>query len=147
MQFVRGDLMGISLGGSKLGPVSEMNVVPLIDILLVLLIIFMAVCPQIEYGLPADLPQQTISEAPPPPGVIVVEVSGDGTLRINQHPVEWQDLQARLREIFRMRARRVAFLRGDSALEFGVIARAMDVMRGSGITTVGLMTPELENVR
>jgi biopolymer transport protein TolR len=147
MQLVRGDLMGISLGGSKLGPVSEMNVVPLIDILLVLLIIFMAVCPQIEYGLPADLPQQTVSEPLPQPGVVVVEVSGDGTLRINQNPVEWQDLQARLEEIFRMRARRVAFLRGDSALEFGVIARAMDVMRGSGITTVGLMTPELENVR
>jgi len=88
--------MGISLDGSKLGPVSEMNVVPLIDILLVLLVIFMAVRPQIEYGLPVDLPQQTISEAPPPPDVIVVQVFGDGTLRINQDPVEWQDLQARL---------------------------------------------------
>jgi biopolymer transport protein TolR len=139
--------MGISFGGSKLGPVSEMNVVPLIDILLVLLVIFMAVRPQIEYGLPADLPQQTISEAPPPPDVIVVQVFGDGTLRINEDPVEWQDLQARLGEIFRMRASRVAFLRGDSAIEFGVVARAIDVMRGSGITTVGLMTPELENVR
>jgi biopolymer transport protein TolR len=139
--------MGIALGDSKLGPVSEINVVPLIDILLVLLIIFMAVCPQIEYGLPADLPQQTISEAPPPPDVIVVEVFGDGTLGINQEPVAWQDLQARLGEIFKMRASRVAFLRGDSAIEFGAVARAIDVMRGSVITTVGLMTPELENVR
>jgi len=139
--------MGISLGGSKTGTIAEMNVVPLIDILLVLLIIFMAVCPQMQYGLPAGFPQQAISDAPAPPDALVVQVFGDGTLGINQDPVEWQDLEARLAEIFNMRASRVAFLRGDSAIEFGVIARAIDVMRGSGIATVGLMTTELENVR
>jgi len=140
--------MGISLGSSKLGTMAEMNVVPLIDILLVLLVIFMAIRPQMQYGLPADLPQQTDSKdkAPQQPGLIVVQVLGDGTVRINQDPVQWRDLQGRLQEIFKMRASRVAFVRGDSALEFGVVARAIDVMRRSGITTVGLMTP-LENLR
>jgi biopolymer transport protein TolR len=139
--------MGISLGGAKLGPVSEMNVVPLIDILLVLLIIFMVVCPQMQYGLSADLPQQKETGHKTPPGVIVVEVFGNGTVSVNQDPVKWQELQGRLEQIFKMRASRVAFVRGDSVLEFGVVARAIDVMHGSGITTVGLMTPELENAR
>jgi biopolymer transport protein TolR len=139
--------MGISLGSSKLGTIAEMNVVPLIDILLVLLVIFMMIRPKPEFGLAADLPQQTDAKAKTPaqPGLIVVQVFGDGTLRINQDPVQWQDLQGRLEGIFKMRASRVAFVRGDSAVEFGVVARAIDVMRGSGITTVGLMTPELEN--
>ena len=141
--------MGISLGSSKLGTIAEMNVVPLIDILLVLLVIFMMIRPKPEFGLAADLPQQADATAKTPAqaGLIVVQVFGDGTLRINQDPVEWQGLEARLEEIFKMRASRVAFVRGDSAIEFGIVARAIDVMRGSGITTFGLMTPELENVR
>jgi biopolymer transport protein TolR len=139
--------MGISLGSSKLGTIAEMNVVPLIDILLVLLVIFMMIRPKPEFGLAADLPQQTDAKAkvPAQPGLIVVQVFGDGTLRINQDPVQWQDLQGRLEEIFKMRASRVAFVQGDSAVEFGVVARAIDAMRGAGIATVGLMTPELEN--
>jgi biopolymer transport protein TolR len=138
--------MGVSLGGSKAGSIAEMNVVPLIDILLVLLIIFMVIAPQKQFGLSVDWPHQT-TDGPPAPLVVVVQVLGDGTLRINQEPVQWQDLQGRLEEIFRMRASRAAFVRGDGALEFGAVARAIDVMCASGIVTVGLMTPELEIAR
>ncbi|MGB2625086.1 MAG: biopolymer transporter ExbD [Candidatus Acidiferrum sp.] len=137
--------MGITLGGTRLGSIAEVNVVPLIDILLVLLVIFMVIRPQAEFGLPVDLPEQTDAKAPEPPGVIVVQVFGDGSMRINQDAVRWQDFQARLEEIMKPRASRTAFVRGDGILEFGVVARAIDGMRASGITTVGLLTSELAN--
>ena len=139
--------MGVSLGGSRRGSIAEMNVVPLIDILLVLLIIFMVISPHVPTGLSVVLPQPAEPKTPAAVDVVVVQVFGDGSLRINQQPVIWQDLQGRLEEIFKMRASRVAFVRGEGALEFGAVARAIDVMRGSGITSVGLMTPELENAR
>ncbi|HLZ50280.1 MAG TPA: biopolymer transporter ExbD [Candidatus Acidoferrum sp.] len=135
--------MGISLGGRKFGTISEINVVPLIDILLVLLVIFMAVRPEVVFGLPVDLPQKSEITVEAPPDTIVVQVLADGTLRINQDPVQWQELQPRLKEIFKPRVGRIAFVRGEGSLEFGVIAHAIDEMRGSGITTVGLMTGEL----
>jgi biopolymer transport protein ExbD len=135
--------MEISLGGRKFGTIAEINVVPLIDILLVLLVIFMAVRPEVVFGLPVDLPQKSGVTVEAPPDPIVVQVLADGTLRINQDPVRWQELQPRLKEIFKLRASRIAFVRGEGSLEFGVIARASDEMRDSGITTVGLMTGEL----
>lgn len=135
--------MEISLGGRGFGTISEINVVPLIDILLVLLVIFMAVRPEVVFGLPVDLPQKSGVTVETPPDPIVVQVLADGTLRINQQPVQWQEFQPRLKEIFKLRASRVAFVRGEGSLEFGVIAHAIDEMRASGITTVGLMTGEL----
>lgn len=138
--------MGISFGSLRCGAIAEMNVVPLIDILLVLLIIFMVISPRVPVGLSVvlpDPPDETL-RPPVPIGLVVVQVLRDGSLRINQQPVAWPDLQARLEAVFKLRASRVAFVRGDGEIEFGAVARAIDVMRGSGITSVGLMTPELE---
>ena len=130
--------------GGKRGVVSEMNVVPLIDILLVLLVIFMII-PAHNKGLDALIPQQsTQPPGPPPPAVVVVQVLADGTLRINQEPVSWDRLGARIEEVFKLRATRVAFIRGDGPVEFGVVANVIDVMHTSGIASVGLLTPDLE---
>jgi len=140
--------MGIAFGGSKHGMMAEMNVVPLIDILLVLLIIFMVISPHVPVGLGVVLPEPATTPVPhAEPDVIVVQVLTDGSLRINQDPVLWPDLQNRLEAIFKVRASRVAFVRGDSSIEFGAVARAIGAMRGAGIDTVGLMTPELANRR
>ena len=135
--------MRVLLGGKR-GIVSERNVVPLIDILLVLLVIFMII-PVHSVGLDALIPQQ--STRPPDqrlPEPVVVQVLADGTLRINQQPVSWDRLGSRVEEIFKLRATRVAFIRGDQPVEFGVVAKVIDVMRSSGVASVGLLTPDLE---
>jgi biopolymer transport protein TolR len=138
--------MGISVGGSNRGIFVEMNVVPLIDILLVLLVIFMSI-PHKQKGLMAELPQPTPEiQVDPQPAAIVVQVLADGSLRINQEAVEWDRLSGRLQQIFGSRANHTAFVRGDGVLEFQVIARVIDVMRAAGVSSLGLMTPELEKL-
>jgi biopolymer transport protein TolR len=136
--------MGMSVGGKR-GIVSEMNVVPLIDILLVLLVIFMII-PVHSKGLEALVPQQSTASTANAPldEVVVIQVLADGALRINQEPVTWDRLGGRIEEVFKLRATRVAFIRGDGPVEFGVVAKVIDVMRTSGIASVGLLTPDLE---
>jgi len=136
--------MGMSVGG-KHGIVTDMNVVPLIDILLVLLVIFMII-PVYSKGEDALLPQPSKEKAlaPPPGGLVVIQVLADGNLRINQEPVSFDKLGSRIEKIFKSRATRVAFIRGEKPVEFGVMANVIDVMHTSGVASVGLLTPELE---
>ena len=121
-----------------------MNVVPLIDVLLVLLVISMII-PHKQAGMMAQLPQAAESgRVDPQPSVIVVQVLADGSLRINHEAVGWEALRDRLEQIFKLRANRTAFVRGQSDVEFQVVARVIDVMRAAGVSSVGLMTPALE---
>jgi biopolymer transport protein TolR len=139
--------MGMAVGGSK-GAMSEPNIVPLIDVLLVLIIIFMVITPTTPKGLDALVPQ------PAPPNVkenpellaktIVVQVTAGGKVLINQDSTTWDDLGRRLEDIFKTRAEKVAFVKGDDAVEFAEVARAIDIMRGSGIDKVGLITAKVE---
>jgi biopolymer transport protein ExbD len=132
--------MGMLVGGRR-SVVSDINVVPLIDILLVLLVIFMII-PAHNKGLDAQIPQASTYEGPPE--VVVIQVFEDGTLRINREPVTWDRLGGRLEEVFKLRAGRAAFIRGDGPVEFGVVAKVIDVMHTVGIASVGLLTPDLE---
>jgi len=131
--------------GGKRGVVSEMNVVPLIDVLLVLLVIFMII-PVYSKGLDASIPQPSTQpvEEIQNDYVVVIQVHADGTLLINQEPVAWEALGGRLEEVFKQRASRIAFIRGDGPVEFGVVAKVIDVMHTSGIASVGLLTPDLD---
>jgi len=140
--------MGMSVG-QKGGTMAEMNIVPLIDILLVLLIIFMAISPTISMGLDALVPQPAPPNQQADPvtqqATIVVQVYGDGKLKINEEAATWDGLQARLDQIFKQRAQKIAFVKGDDTVFFGDVARAIDIMRAAGIDKVGLLTPRMES--
>jgi biopolymer transport protein TolR len=136
--------MEVLVRGKKI--VAEVNVVPLIDILLVLLVIFMII-PHPQMGLDAALPQSSDHWKGPQPAIVVVQVRADGSLSINRLPVPPEKLRDRLEEIFQQRPDRVAFLQGDNALEFAAVARVIDVMKAARIDSVGLLTPELEKDR
>ena len=139
--------MGMAVGGSK-GVVSDMNVVPLIDILLVLIIIFMVITPTTPHGLDALVPQPAPPNAHEDPALlaktIVVVVQANGKVMINQDESSWDQLGPRLEDIFKQRAEKVAFVKGDDNVNFAEVARAIDIMRGSGIDKVGLITAKVE---
>jgi biopolymer transport protein TolR len=134
--------MGMEIGGKTKGLVSEPNIVPLIDVLLVLIIIFMVITPRIPTGLPTLVPQAAPAGTPetPQPNLIVVQVLQGGKVMINQDPVDWDTLGARLSVIFEQRPDKVAFVKGGAEVPFAEMARAIDIMRGVGISGVGLMT-------
>ena len=136
--------MGIAVGGKR-GIVSDPNVVPLIDILLVLLVIFMITTH--SWGLQAQIPQECQDCSGPvvKPDVVVIQVLADSSLRVNQEPVEWGNLEYRLTEVFKVRGDRTAFLWGDPSVEFAVVARVLNIMHTAGVSPVGLLTQELGN--
>src|SRR5579863_3914759 len=139
--------MAMAVGGSG-GAKADINVTPLIDVLLVLLIIFMVITPLPPYGLDAIAPQPPLPNTPPPPPnqdrTVVIQIDKVRTYKINQDPIDESKLQDRLVQIFSTRAERVVFIRGDKELEFEPVARAIDIAKGAGIDKIGLMTPKIE---
>lgn len=133
------------MSGPAYLPSSEMNVTPLIDVLLVLLIIFMVITPLTPSGLDALIPQPPQhSPAPPPVQTVVIQVlSSEGAqvaaLMINEEHTTWDALPARLRSIFAERAEKVVFIQGDRNVTFDSIAQVIDLAHGAGIDKVGLM--------
>jgi biopolymer transport protein ExbD len=123
------------------------NVVPLIDILLVLIIIFMVITPLTPKGLDALVPQPSPNQQQSQElenKTVVVQIIQGGKLKINNEDTTWEALGPRMEQIFKERAEKVAFVKGDNDVLFMDVARAIDIMKGAGIDRVGLITAKLE---
>ena len=135
--------MGMSTGG---GTKSEINITPYIDILLVLLIIFMVIQPTTQYDLNARVPEEAPEDIPDDviikSDAIVVTISPNGALEINQEPVTLDRLGARLFEIYSARQNKNMFVQAAQDLPFGEVISVIDVAKGSDIGDVGLMIDE-----
>jgi biopolymer transport protein TolR len=124
---------------------SEINVTPLIDVLLVLLIIFMVILPEHKVGEKTLVPQPSVENTeknPEAPIIIQLVDAGESArpkLKINQVEVGWDGLEARLREVYKLRVDRVAFVKGDPEVDFEYVAEAVDISHHAGADRIGLL--------
>ena len=136
--------MAMDTNGRSKGAKADINVTPLIDVVLVLLIIFMVLVPSMLKELTANVPKKDRSDTPPDPTVvpIVVEYTGHRELSVNQEPVAPEALAEKVQERLKLKSQKVVFFKVDDEAPYGEVVHFMDIVKGAGATTLGIVTKE-----
>ena len=138
--------MAMSGSGPSGGLTNEINVTPMIDVLLVLLIIFMMVIPMSRKAIDLQLPDPTPDNTNqgPPPSQIVMEVLPGNTFKINSQPVSKAELGKKLKEIYDPRPEKIIFVKGDPSVKYQDVIAAMDVARGAGVKVIATVPKDVK---
>ena len=137
--------MGMSQAAGSEGTMKDINVTPVIDVMLVLLIIFMVVTPLTQAGHDVELPESADDlqeDQEPDPNQLVLDIDAEGEVTINKQPVTWDELPLRIRDIFETRADKTIFLRAAPTLKYGEVVAVLDVARGNGVERIGIVPPD-----
>jgi biopolymer transport protein TolR len=134
--------MGMSLGSGRKSRtvLSEINVTPLVDVMLVLLIIFMITAPMMQQGLEVDLPETSNSGVETTEEPFMIVINKDGSIAFGDTKVSLQEMQGKLKAIFKTRKNKQVYIRADKHVDYGTVAQAMGEVRAAGIYQVGLIT-------
>ena len=133
--------MAMDLGGAKGGVKSDINVTPLVDVMLVLLIIMMLVAPMLQQGVSVKLPTATNTvDKPEVQGQTVVAIGRDKSMYLNAKPVQEADMATRVNELLENKTEKIVLIKADEEVEYSAVMAAMDQLRQAGIEDIGLIT-------
>ncbi len=137
--------MALRKSSGRRGAMAEINVTPLVDVMLVLLIIFMVTAPMMQRGVAVDLPKTEAGELPTEEEKLIITIQKDRTVYLNNAKIALDELEQRLQGIVRLRRDKEVFLRADAEVHYGFVVKTMALIRKAGITKLGMITepPEI----
>jgi biopolymer transport protein TolR len=132
--------MAMRATGERDRPLSEINVTPFVDVMLVLLVIFMVTAPLLQYGVEVDLPEPSRQALEIPKEQVVLSIQKDRTIHVDRYKVSLKDLSPKLQAIYQGRKDKEIFLNADQDVPYGFVVKVMSVIREAGIDRMGLIT-------